>query len=416
MSPSSLKTIALALIVFVAIGATTAAQSPNQLAISAAVANLTGNTVTLTGSNFTDRSDPDVRVWLNRVPLAIQSMTPTQVIVTLPAGFGAGSYQLEMTRTNGNGGGNASTNGPRYGAITVTIGAVGLTGAQGPQGIQGSQGPAGAQGAVGPAGPAGPAGAAGATGPGGAIGPVGPAGPAGDVGPVGPAGAVGPVGAAGLTGVTGPRGLQGVRGPGGVRGFEEFPYDGNFHFTVPAEVSEVLIEVWGSGGGGGGASLLFPGGGGGGGAYAKAVIPVTAGQILAVTVGRAGSRGYGSYSCLLGQAASAGGNGGWSGVSDAGGASLAAGGGFGGQGGEWLPGDGGAGVGFSNSFAFTRGLLARGGFGGHKGRTLGLQAAGGPTPTGSVGLPFGLGGGDGGSDAFCPAGQSGNQGLVIISW
>jgi hypothetical protein len=197
MSFRSLTTTALALAVSLAIGSAAAAQSPNQLAISAAVPNLLSGTVTLSGANFVDNSDPAVRVWLNRVPLAIQSMTPTQVIAALPAGIGAGSYQLEMTRTNGNGGGNTSTNGPRYGAITLTIGAVGATGAQGPQGIIGPQGNQGPQGVAGPQGPKGDTGAPGAAGAQGETGFTGPTGPQGAMGAAGPQGVPGAPGVSG---------------------------------------------------------------------------------------------------------------------------------------------------------------------------------------------------------------------------
>jgi hypothetical protein len=157
-------------------------------------------TVALSGANFTDRSDPEPRVWINRVPVAIQSATATQVVVGLPAGLAAGSYLVEMTRTNGQGNDNrASTNGPRYGAITLTIGAVGATGPQGPQGQQGVQGPAG---------------------PAGAKGDTGSAGPKGETGVEGPAGPEGPRGPQGLQGTPGDTGPQGPAGPAGMSGYE----------------------------------------------------------------------------------------------------------------------------------------------------------------------------------------------------
>lgn len=183
--------------------AAAAAQSPQQLAIASANPDLALGTVTLSGANFTDRSDPAPRVWINRVPVAIQSATDTQVVVGLPAGLAPGSYLVEMTRTNGNGG--ASTNGPRYGAITLTIGAVGATGLQGPQGIQGPQGPQGIQGPAGPKGDTGGIGPAGAKGDTGAEGPPGPQGPQGALGPQGPAGPIGPAGMSGYQVVEGLR-------------------------------------------------------------------------------------------------------------------------------------------------------------------------------------------------------------------
>lgn len=403
MSRSFPKAAALILIVLLALGAGAAAQSPNQLAISAAVPNLAAGTVTLTGVNFTDRSDSDVRVWINRVPVAIQSASSTQVIVALPGGLGAGSYQLEMTRTNGNGG--ASTNGPRYGAITLTIGAVGATGPQGPQGLQGLMGPQGAPGAPGPQGPAGPAG------------PIGPAGTDGAAGAVGPQGAVGPAGAQGALGPRGYTGVAGPRGPGGVRGFAEFPFPGKHQFTVPNDVEAILVELWGGGGGGGGASATFAGGGGGGGGYVKAVLPVSAGQVLQVTVGAPGRGAPVADICYPGLSAYMGEGGGWSDIADAAGHRLLAyGGGPGRAGLSYAGAPGGEAGDWWSTFPETRGLLARGGFGGATGGTLGLRVAGGTTPTGSVGLPFGLGGGDSGWWGGCPGGQQGNAGMVIISW
>ncbi len=63
-------------------------------------------------------------------------------------------------------------------------------------------------------------------------------------------------------------------------------------FTVPANVTEVTAEVWGAGSGAWGAwgATNQGGGGGGGGGYArKAVTGLTAGQVIAVTVGLGGA-------------------------------------------------------------------------------------------------------------------------------
>lgn len=57
-------------------------------------------------------------------------------------------------------------------------------------------------------------------------------------------------------------------------------------FTVPAGITEVLIEMWGAGGGG-----HSPGGGGGSGGYWVGLIPVTPGGTINLTVGAGGSAG-----------------------------------------------------------------------------------------------------------------------------
>lgn len=60
-------------------------------------------------------------------------------------------------------------------------------------------------------------------------------------------------------------------------------------FTVPAGITEVLIEMWGAGGGG-----HFPGGGGGSGGYWSGLIPVSGISSISLTVGTGGSFGTGS--------------------------------------------------------------------------------------------------------------------------
>jgi hypothetical protein len=57
-------------------------------------------------------------------------------------------------------------------------------------------------------------------------------------------------------------------------------------FTVPAGVTEVLIEMWGAGGGG-----HFPGGGGGSGGYWTGLVPVTGISTITLTVGTGGAAG-----------------------------------------------------------------------------------------------------------------------------
>ena len=75
--------------------------------------------------------------------------------------------------------------------------------------------------------------------------------------------------------------LPPATGGGGIRGFQPFLANGTF--TVPANVTSVLVEAWGGGGGGN------RGNAGGGGSYACALVAVVSGQSVAVTVGTGGA-------------------------------------------------------------------------------------------------------------------------------
>ena len=117
-----------------------------------------------------------------------------------------------------------------YWTLTVSKGATGVTGPQGPTGATGvtgatgSTGPAGATGITGATGLTGATGPTGNTGPTGVTGPTGLTGATGDTGPTGltgatgATGATGPIGATGDTGPTGPTGLTGATGPTGLTG------------------------------------------------------------------------------------------------------------------------------------------------------------------------------------------------------
>jgi hypothetical protein len=93
-------------------------------------------------------------------------------------------------------------------------------------------------------------------------------------------GAIGLTGPAGPEGPTGPQGPAGPLGPGGVNGVQEFFASGTF--TVPANITHVMVEMWG--GGGGGATF----GAGGGGAYTRTVVNVNPGATYTVIVGAGG--------------------------------------------------------------------------------------------------------------------------------
>src|SRR4249919_2392112 len=72
-------------------------------------------------------------------------------------------------------------------------------------------------------------------------------------------------------------------------------------FTVPAGVTSLKIEAWGTGGSGGGATgtgllglTIAGGGGGGGGAYNVSTLGVSGGQVYTITIGAIGSTGTGN--------------------------------------------------------------------------------------------------------------------------
>ncbi len=163
-----------------------------------------------------------------------------------------------------------------WGAPLSLVGPTGSTGAPGPAGPTGSPGPRGIQGPPGPAGATGPQGIQGTPGPTGATGPQGIQGPAGPQGPSGAAGATGPA------------------GPGAV----DYTTPGTYTYTVPPGVADVQVELWGAGGGGGIEGPILGGYGGGGGAVLTAIVPVTSGTVVTVTVGQGGQGGrfpYGGY-------------------------------------------------------------------------------------------------------------------------
>jgi hypothetical protein len=138
----------------------------------------------------------------------------------------------------------------------------------------GATGPAGPTGAQGAAGQTGPAGATGATGAAGAAGPAGPQGPTGTTGAVGPQGAIGPAGPA---------------GPGGFSGIVLYTTVGTTTFVVPANISNMIVELIGGGGAGGSDyQTLAYGGGGGSGAYTKAFVSVVGGATYNINVGAGG--------------------------------------------------------------------------------------------------------------------------------
>ena len=72
-------------------------------------------------------------------------------------------------------------------------------------------------------------------------------------------------------------------------------YTNSGTFTVPTNVSEIMIEMWGAGGGG-----HNPGGGGGSGAYFLGAIPVSPTNEITITIGTGGSGGGASTNATSG--------------------------------------------------------------------------------------------------------------------
>jgi len=125
----------------------------------------------------------------------------------------------------------------------------------------------------------------------GPVGLAGPAGAKGDTGPQGPAGAPGPQGLSGPQGAVGP-------------GESIFASAGTDAYTVPVGVTHLIVSVRGGGGGGGSSNGGLAGGGGGAGGNGRALVSVTAGEQLQVTVGGGGSAGSSEGGGTAGSASS----------------------------------------------------------------------------------------------------------------
>lgn len=188
------------------------------------------------------------------------------------------------------------------------------------------------------------------------------------------------------------------------------------NFTVPAGVYALDAEIWGGGAGGGGAGGLASAGcGGTAGGYSRAIIAVTPGQVIPVTVGAAGVGGGGDGS-----------NGTNAGTTSFG-SFISATGGTGGPGSasgqaEWsgVPpsGSGAGGVINMNGSGSLNAYLAGSTYFGSGGGSApfsqassGISASLGSTP----GAPGG-GGGGGASNGAPSNGSTGGVGLCIIRW
>lgn len=82
-------------------------------------------------------------------------------------------------------------------------------------------------------------------------------------------------------------GPSGSAGSGGFTTAVRFATAGTFSWTVPAGVTQLMLEAWGAGQGGGKKSGTAVKGGDGG-SYAKAMMTVTPGEVLTINVGAGG--------------------------------------------------------------------------------------------------------------------------------
>ena len=269
----------------------------------------------------------------------------------------------------------------------------------------------------------------------GTAGPVGPAGPAGPIGPIGPTGPQGP---------HGPVGPQGPAGPAALGNVLVFRFTGAVQtFTVPAGVSQILVETWGAGGGGGGGSAIGQIAGGGGGGGGSTYLRDGFGTIYYQASGAQG--GGGGVSTDTQGTSGAGGGGGFSqngnllGFGPGTTYTIIVGGGGGGGGLNGAAGVGGYGGGANG----TAGVNHQGGTGGHGGDQTGQIFGGSGGVVGPGVFTFadggtgfqdgdsgdfkpsyggagsaGMGGisiGTGGTGGFFDAGRTGTNGLMIIT-
>lgn len=185
-------------------------------------------------------------------------------------------------------------------------------------------------------------------------------------------------------------------------------------YTVPANVTSIKAEVWGSGGSGGGSTANGNGGSGaGGGGYTTKTFDVISGQIINYTVGAgaaagvAGANGNNGNASTLTHAAS--------------GTNLTGNGGGRGNANGGAVGVGGTGTGGFTNIAGSNGGAggtSTGGNGGDGGNTLGTGGAGQNNNNGSTGTIPGGGGGGGeyGNGSTQRAGGAGANGQVKLTF
>jgi hypothetical protein len=182
-------------------------------------------------------------------------------------------------------------------------------------------------------------------------------------------------------------------------------------FTVPAGVSTVTIQLWGSGGSGGGCSTSGnSGSGGGGGAYTSKTIAVAAGDIITYTVGAgatpgaAGSNGNNGNATTANHTPTA--------------TAMTANGGSRGNANSIAGGTGGTASGGTSSISGANGGAGganTGGNGGNGGNAAGTGGNGGTNANGTAGTAPGGGGGGAERNNFNVSGGAGANGRIIIT-
>jgi hypothetical protein len=204
-------------------------------------------------------------------------------------------------------------------------------------------------------------------------------------------------------------------------------------FTVPAGVTSLTVQSWGTGGSGGGVTASLSsrgGGGGGGGAYNAAILSVSPGQTYTVTIGALGATGTGNggaggATIFTGVGGTVTANGGSGGVSNNGAGGAGGVGNFnGGSGGTGNASNGAGGGGAAGSNANGgNGATASAGIGGaglpniapYKGGNGAANKTG--TGTGNSGVSPGGGGGGGRATLLSTAnGGVGALGQVVITY
>ena len=243
--------------------------------VNSGTINYSTNQITLTGSGFEpNKTKPTIA--FNGGALTVLTFSNTQVTATLPTGLTPGTFDLNVTNSQGN-----SVD------FNMTYGATGPQGPAGPAGLTGPQGPVGLTGATGATGATGPRGLTGAPGAPGTAGTSGtsfifldaynpyatyaadnvvtyngssyiaivangpnPSGPTPDQNPswsilaaggaIGATGPQGPQGAPGPEGITGPMGNPGPTGPTGPAG-PQGPTGGVLSYSLQQSQSEVVI-------------------------------------------------------------------------------------------------------------------------------------------------------------------------------
>ena len=169
-------------------------------------------------------------------------------------------------------------------------------------------------------------------------------------------------------------------------------------WVVPAGVTSIKVEVWGSGGGGG-TGFSGSGGGGGGGAYNTGVIAVSSGQSYNITIGGGGaSAANGNPSTVSGTGGTVTANGG-----------SAGGNGFFSNGGSGAGGTGGTFSGVIGGASTGNGAGGGGGAGNNSAGSPGGNAATGTGGTGNPNIAPYIGGNGG---AFITANGTGNPGVA----